>query len=382
MTRLKIGVVGAGLIGQVEHIPNLARLCSEFEIVGVADASPRMRAELQNRGFRVFPTYRELLAQQLDAILIAAPDPYHAEIAIAALAVGLHVFCEKPLCYSVAEAKEVASARDRAGKVVQVGYMKRFDPSYEALLEMVPKDGRGLRFISVEVQDPDYWPFNQHQGNFVKTDDVPRELIEEAKSFRERQVLRATGRNLTGAELWGFTNSYCSSLIHNINAVHGLLDAMSLETGEVVGAAFFAGGDGGHGSVRIKQLDALWQMTHLFVPRVADYRERISLYFDDAVFELEFPSPYLNHFPTRLTVARSEGSRWQETKHRTSYEEPFVRELVGFWDSVVKGAPVRNTVEMAQRDLELAARLAQHTLPRQVRPSPTPRAAREKELEA
>ena len=381
MTRLKIGVVGAGLIGQVEHIPNLLRLSAEFDIAGIADASPSMRAELARRGFKVFSNYRELVDHDLDAVLIAAPDPFHAEIALAALARGLHVFCEKPLCYSTAEAREIATARDRAGKVVQVGYMKRFDPSYEALLDMVPRNGKGLRFISVEVQDPDYWPFNQHQGNFVKADDIPKELVDEANLLRERQVLRATGRNLKGSDLWGFTNSYCSSLIHNINAVHGLLDVMGLETGEVVGAAFFAGGGGGHGSVRIKQLDALWQMTHLFVPRVADYRERISLYFDDSVFELIFPSPYLNHFPTRLTEARSDGHKWHETNHRNSFEEPFVRELVGFWQSVVNGEPVRNTVEMAERDLELAARLTEFTLPRQDRLSPPQRVERAREFE-
>ena len=52
--RIKIGVVGAGLIGQVEHIPNLRRLERLYELVGVADASPMMRAELQSRGLRVF----------------------------------------------------------------------------------------------------------------------------------------------------------------------------------------------------------------------------------------------------------------------------------------------------------------------------------------
>jgi len=362
MKRVKIGVVGAGLIGQVEHIPNLRRLFSHYEIVGIADASAQMRAELERRGFRAFADYRQLLGNELDAILVAAPDPYHAEITLAALERGLHVFCEKPLCFSVEEAKEIAKARDRAQRVVQVGYMKRFDPSYEMLRGLLPKDGAGLRFISVEVQDPDSWPFNQHQGDFVKTNDVSPALIEDARVRREQQVLKATGQILTSAEMWGFTNSYCSSLIHDINAVHGLLEVMGLGTGEVIGAAFFAGGDGGHGSVRLKGRDAIWQMTHLFVPKIADYHERISLYFDDVAFDLTFPSPYLSHFPTRLTVARTEGNTWQKTEFRASYEEAFIRELIGFWSSVTKGEPVRNTVEAAERDLRLASQLAEVAL--------------------
>src|SRR5688572_4252765 len=52
--RIRIGVVGAGLIGQVEHIPNLRRLERLFDIVGIADASADMRHELESRGHKAF----------------------------------------------------------------------------------------------------------------------------------------------------------------------------------------------------------------------------------------------------------------------------------------------------------------------------------------
>ncbi|HVO04207.1 MAG TPA: Gfo/Idh/MocA family oxidoreductase [Candidatus Cybelea sp.] len=356
--RIRIGVVGAGLIGQVEHIPNLRRLTHLYEIAGVAEASAEMRRELEARGLRSFSGYEPLLDAGIDAILIAAPDQYHAEITVKALERGIHVFCEKPLCFSVAQAKEIAAARMRAGRVVQVGYMKRFDPSYELLLSMLPKDPAELRMISVEVNDPDSWPFNRHQGDFVKTGDIPPEMIEDGKRRRDQQVALAVGRALTQAEMWGYTNSYSSSLIHDINVVHGILDGWGIETGPVIGAAFFAGGDGGHGSVRLKGLDAIWQMTHLFVHKVADYKERVAFYFNDAIYELVFPSPYLNHFPTKLTVTKSDGQVMQRTEYRGSYEEAFQRELVGFWQSVTEGAPVRNTVEAAMKDLQLVERLA------------------------
>ena len=356
--RLRIGVVGAGLIGQVEHIPNLLRLAHLFELVGIAEASAEMRRALEGRGHKTFASYEDLLGAGLDAILIAAPDQYHAEITLKALELGVHVFCEKPLCFSVDEAKEIAAARIRRGRVVQVGYMKRFDPSYELLLSLLPKDSAELRMISVEVNDPDSWPFNQHQGDFLKASDIPPEMIADGKKRRDQQVARAVGRALMPAEMWGYTNSYSSSLIHDINVVHGVLDGWGIETGPVIGAAFFAGGDGGHGSVRLQGCDAIWQMTHLFVHKVADYKERVTFYFNDSIYELVFPSPYLNHFPTKLTVSRSDGSVLQQTEYRASYEESFVRELIGFWHSVVEGAPVRNTVEAATKDLQLVERLA------------------------
>jgi predicted dehydrogenase len=357
MKKIRLGVVGAGLIGQVEHIPNVIHLGRHFQLMGVAEASPTMRKELDCRGLKALPNYRDLLVEPIDAVLIAAPDQFHPEIALAALAAGKHVFCEKPLSFSVAEAEEIAVARDRAKRVVQVGYMKRYDPAYEKLLSMLPEGGKGLRLISVEVQDPDSWPFNQHQGDFVKVSDLQQALIEEGRAKLDAQVKRATGRDLNKADIWGYTNSYCSSLIHDINAVHGMLEVMNLEVGDVVGAAFFADGDGGHASLRLGGR-ALWQMTHLFVPHVGAYKERITLYFDDCVYELTFPSPYLNHFPTKLTVQRSNGNVLDTSELRVSYEEPFQRELLGFWASIVEGAPVRNTVEGAIDDLKLVARLS------------------------
>lgn len=357
--RVRIGVVGAGLIGQVEHIPNLRRLERLFDLVGIADASADMRRELESRGLKTFSGYEQLLDAGLDAVLVAAPDQYHAEITLNALDRGVHVFCEKPICFSVPQAQEIAAARDKAGKVVQVGYMKRFDPSYEKLLSLLPKDASQLRMISVEVQDPDSWPFNQHQGEFIKTSDIPAEIVADGRRRRDEQVRRAVSRDLTASEVWGYTNSYCSSMIHDINVVHGILEKLGVETGPVVGAAFFAGGDGSHGCVRLTGCDAILQLTHLFVHKVADYKERVTLYFNDSVYELTFPSPYLNHFPTKFTVAKSDAMCLEETGYRASYEEPFIRELVGFWKSVVEDAPVRNTVEAAIKDLHLVARLTE-----------------------
>ena len=105
----------------------------------------------------------------------------------------------------------------------------------------------------------------------------------------------------------GFAAAYCSSLVHDVNAMHGLLDQLGIGDGEIVGAQIFANGEGGQGAVRLLGGQALWNMTHVAVPKLAEYRERISLYFDDALLELVFPSPYLNHQPTLLSIATSEG---------------------------------------------------------------------------
>jgi predicted dehydrogenase len=362
MPRIRVGVIGAGTIGQVEHIPNLLALKDRFEVVGVYDPSAKVRAFVGDHfGVAAFDDLDRLLSRPIDAVVIASPDALHREHMLAAFAKGLHVFCEKPLCYGSADIDDVIAARDRAGKVLQVGYMKRFDPSYEAALERLPGTAATLRYVSVEVNDPDAWPFIAHHA-FLPGDDVPAEMIAAAKAKQREQVDRAVPGLTRPEDFKGFTGPYCSSIVHDVNAVHGLLDALGVSDGEVAGAALFANGTGGQGAVRLLGGRALWSMMHLAVPKLADYRERITLYFDDATLELEFPSPYLNHQPTGLTVRRSDGDTMVREDVRSGYREAFVEELNGFWSAIVEGTPVRNTAEQARRDMRLIADLARHHL--------------------
>ena len=151
-------------------------------------------------------------------------------------------------------------------------------------------------------------------------------------------------------------------MVHDVNLVHGLLDAMDVSTGEVAGAAVFAGGAGAEGSVRLTPGDGLWTVFHLVVPKLADYVERVTLYFDDRIYELTFPSPYLNHQPTTLIEKRSEGHQARTILHRASYQEAFVEELKGWWRAIVEGAPVVNPVEDARRDMALLAAFAKRAM--------------------
>jgi predicted dehydrogenase len=362
MKRLDVGVLGGGLIVQLEHLPNLLNLPEHFRVVGVAEPSAKVRAHLERRwGVATFAAAEELLDRPLDAVLIATPDSYHADLAVAALDRGLHVFSEKPLCYALEDATRVAAARDRAGRVVQIGYMKRFDPSWRLLAELVGELGGRLRLISVEVNDPDSWPYVAHR-DYVAGDDVPTGLIEESGRRRAEQIARSLGRTPSASEIKGFAGPYSSSVVHDVNLVHGLLDAMRVSTGEVTGAAIFAGSTGAEGTVRLTPGDGLWTVFHIAVPKLADYVERVSLYFDDRIYVLTFPSPYLNHHPTTLIEKRSEGHHARTILHRASYEEAFVEELKGWWRAIVEGAAVVNPVEDARRDMALLVAFARRAM--------------------
>jgi predicted dehydrogenase len=359
MKQLKVGIVGGGLITQVEHLPNLLAMPDRFRVAGVADPSAAVRAHLAERyGVATVETAKALLDLDLDAVVVATPDAYHSEIIVMALARGLHVFTEKPLCYTAADAERIRVARDQAGRVVQVGYMKRFDPAYLALLELLKAQRGPLRAVTVDVVDSDAWAYVAHRDLLVP-DDVPPELIAEGAARRRAQVANALGDAASDpAVAKGFSGPFCSSLVHDINLVQGLLEAVGTRFAAPIGAGFIDGDTGGALSARLAPGDAIVSLTWVAAPKVAYYSERVRLVFEDAVYELEFPSPYLNHQPTRLVERRSDGQHLREISHRPSYAEPFVEEMKAWHAAVTMGGPVTNTVEQAARDIALLAAFA------------------------
>src|SRR5215210_4834845 len=135
MARVRVGIVGLGLIAQVAHMPSLRRLRERFEVTALCDLSQSALAF----GRESFPDaavtsdWRELLDLGVDAVMVLTPGS-HAPIAIEAAKRGLHVFAEKPMCFSVEEGMEMLAAAEQSGVALMVGYMKRYDPAYERLL--------------------------------------------------------------------------------------------------------------------------------------------------------------------------------------------------------------------------------------------------------
>src|SRR5712691_7944477 len=121
MARIKIGVVGCGLIAQMMHLPHLRELADLYEVVALCDVSPGTLEHVADRyDVRKRHTdYRDLLKEDLDAIAVLSADS-HGQVVIDALRAGKHVFTEKPLCYTLSEADEVLAAHAQAGTVCMV----------------------------------------------------------------------------------------------------------------------------------------------------------------------------------------------------------------------------------------------------------------------
>jgi len=153
---VRLGVVGGGLIAQLAHLPALRGLDARFAVVALADPGPDVRDALARRhGIpATFAGHAALLDRaELDALLVCSPNGTHARAVLDALDAGLHVLVEKPLCLDPADARAIVERARHTRRVVQVGYMKRFDPAYERLLEQLPGAGP-LRLAASATVDP------------------------------------------------------------------------------------------------------------------------------------------------------------------------------------------------------------------------------------
>src|SRR5262245_35971666 len=112
---LRIGMIGAGGVARSIHSPGFA-LCPDVEIHAACDTDPQ--AAGGSGAAKAFGRAEDLLAcRELDAVVIATPNDRHCEIALAALAAGKHVLCEKPLALNLAEARRMADAAEASGLV-------------------------------------------------------------------------------------------------------------------------------------------------------------------------------------------------------------------------------------------------------------------------
>jgi inositol 2-dehydrogenase len=168
MRKLGVGVLGVGEMGR-RHAENIRRLVPEARLVAVADAAAE-RARQVAAELEIETSYGSLEAmlecKDLDAVLIATPDKFHAQaIGIAARA-GKDILCEKPLALNIADARAALEAVSKGHVRLQIGFMRRYDPAYAAAMKRIEAGEIGTPVIFKSVgRDKDEPPLAAYQSN-------------------------------------------------------------------------------------------------------------------------------------------------------------------------------------------------------------------------
>jgi len=347
--RIRVGVVGCGLIAQVMHLHYLNELSDEFELVALCDISEGVAVACAERfGARTVHTrWQELLEQPLDAVLVLTSGD-HAPVAIAAASAGKHVFVEKPMALCSEHGARVLDAAETAGVRLMVGMMKRYDPAYERLVALLGDWRSELRLVRVTTLESPLGPYVAHLP-LVTANDVPGDILDELRRRDERVVdLVVTDEETRFCYRWILLDS----LVHEFNALRGALG----EPSEVVSADLSRRCV----SVNLRFGETECHLSWVDLPGIARYRQEFAFYAPDQRLTLELPSPFLRSAPSRLSVEGGQtgtAHSW-EREEVVSYDEAFKRELREFADCVRTGREPRTSGADGLADLRVCEAVA------------------------
>lgn len=143
---LRVGVVGAGLMG-ADHITRITHKisCAHVSAVIEPDAERAAESAAHAPGAETFARVEEAIeADAVDAVLVAVPGKFHEPVLRPALEAGLPVLCEKPLTPDSDSALRVLELEQKLDRPhIQVGFMRRFDPEYASLRELIQSGDSG-----------------------------------------------------------------------------------------------------------------------------------------------------------------------------------------------------------------------------------------------
>ena len=178
---LRIGVIGVGVMGS-----NHARVLADLPgiiLAGVADPDAEQAKRVgQAVGCPFVEDFEALLERDLHAVSIAAPTHLHHDLALAAIARGLHVLVEKPIGSDVEEGRAIVAAAKQAGVTLMVGHVERFNPAVQTIKDAL----RGEDILSIGITR--VGPFPPRMSNVGVVIDLAVHDIDLIRWFTDSEI--------------------------------------------------------------------------------------------------------------------------------------------------------------------------------------------------
>lgn len=340
---LGFGYVGCGFMAQGVHIPNFAEIPG-VELVALAELRPQLGEKVQRRwGFRkLYRDHRELGQDpEVEALGVSAAFSEQAAIAHDLLRAGKHVFMEKPMALSVAEAEEMIEAAQRGSARLMVGYMKRYDAGNELAKRLIDQFRADNSMGELFYARNHGFCGREWTAGFdgrLEASDEPRPKPAPARCpewMPERWHHAYVG--------------YLQQYAHNVNLLRWFLEA-----GDDARVAAVELGEDGYTGVVVCEMKGVRAIIESGNISHYGWDEHTQVYFRDGSVTVTSPPLLLKQVPASVCVYR--GGSVQETSHplpEALYSWSYRREAEHFVACLRSGEPFRSSGEDTLADVRV-----------------------------
>ena len=348
--QLNIGFIGCGEIAQIMHIPYVHE-SDGMRVYSLCNSSPTPLKFVADRYSiseeHCYSDYREMLKDpDLDAVSICTND--HYEQVIAAAKARKHIFVEKPLAFNTRQAEEMIKETEKNRVVMQIGYMKPYDPGFEYFLK---------RFRS--ISEISHIRMHNFSGDYMFVQNI-YDLCTVHQTNDETRRQREEAQNQAIIEEIGTDNpilirAYMNMLLGTSH--DSVLLRIMLGNDIKVRYADIAADAQILAILEAKGKRLSWE-SHFIVDRMK-WDENMYVYSPECELSLHFPSPYLKNAATKVKINENEADTGanRDIEVTASYDESYRREWQAFQTCVTMGKQPKTDGYGALCDIRLASEI-------------------------
>jgi predicted dehydrogenase len=355
MDQLRVGIVGCGEVAQIIHLPCLNRLVDKYRVTALCDASRTVLdgvAALWNVPKRYTNYYDLINDPEVDVVLVANPNVYHADVTIAAVTAGKHVLVEKPAAINFAECDAMMAAQEKTGVVVQVAYMRRYADAFEQACVVVDRmkakgDIRLARVHDVIGHNPQ---IIEPTSRVIRGKDIAKDVLAAAKKQETAAIELAIGEAPKQVQkayslMLGLSSHDLSAMRELIGMPKRVLHAT--QRGGLYLTATFDYGD------FVCQFDT-------GVDDLPRFDANLEVFGETKYVRVQYDTPYVLNLPIRLFIGEPNGRHGltEQVVHPT-WGDAFVNEWVALYNNIAKGRTPKTSLADYRQDLELFQAMAE-----------------------
>ncbi|HTE19738.1 MAG TPA: Gfo/Idh/MocA family oxidoreductase [Armatimonadota bacterium] len=341
MEPVRLGYVGCGFMAQKVHLPNFSTI-PECRLTALAEVREDLGRKVQSRyGIpRLYRTHQELADDpEIEAVAVSAGYALQGQMARDLLRKGKHVFMEKPMATTIAQAEEIVAAEAEGGGRLMVGYMKRYDSGNECARDAIRRFRESGALGNVV-----YARNHGFCGDWIAGLDVPMETSEEKMPASPTVVPDWLPERRAGSYL-----GYLQQYTHNINLLRWLLDA-----GDAVRVRSVDLDEDGYTGVVILDMNGV--RATLETGSLSHYRwdEHTQVYFRHGWVQTWAPPLLLRNQPAEVEIYRAgEAQEFTRPVAKPGWTWSYKREAEFFVRAVRSGEPFRSTGADTLTDVRL-----------------------------